>query len=68
MSFSSAVMKRISTLTLPVNKQNNRMWESSSPYDVIEKPLNDMKILALCTITAKFIFGPIAINKKTTSS
>ena len=46
------------TLTLPVNKQNNRMWAPSSPYDGIEVPLNDKKILVWCAISAKFIFGP----------
>ena len=46
------------TLTLPVNKQNNRIWGRSSPYNGIEVPLNDKEILVWCAIYEKFIFGP----------
>ena len=45
-------------LTLPINKQNNRNWRESSPYQGIEIHLHDEKVLVWWTIFAKRIFGP----------
>jgi hypothetical protein len=54
-------------LTLPLNKQNNRVWSKSNPNIWVEKPLQDQKLLVWCAISAKRIFGPYyfssAINK-----
>ncbi len=46
------------SLTLPVNKQNNRTWADSNPYNGIELPLHDKKVLVWCAISAERIFGP----------
>jgi AraC-like DNA-binding protein len=45
-------------LTLPLNKQNNRVWSESQPFVGIEHPLNDKKILVWCAISVNRIFGP----------
>jgi transposase len=46
------------TLTLPVNKQNNRIWADSQPLVGIETPLHDEKVLVWCAISAARIYGP----------
>ena len=46
------------TLTLPLNKQNNRIWADSQPVIGIEKPLHDEKVLVWCAISAAKIYGP----------
>ena len=46
------------SLTLPLNKQNNRTWADSNPYNGIELPLHDEKVLVWCAISAERIFGP----------
>ncbi len=45
-------------LTLPLNKQNNRLWSESDPMVGVEKPLHDTKILVWCAISANRVFGP----------
>ena len=45
-------------LTLPVNKQNNRIWSKESPLNGVEKPLRDEKIMVWCAISVKRVFGP----------
>ena len=35
-------------LTLPLNKQNNRIWSGSRPLEGIEVPVHDQKILVWC--------------------
>lgn len=45
-------------LTLPMNKQNNRIWSESVPFDAIEVPLHDEKLLVWCAFSAKVIYGP----------
>jgi len=44
-------------LTLPINKQNNRIWAQSQPHQGIEIPLHDEKILVWCAISADKIYG-----------
>jgi hypothetical protein len=44
-------------LTLPINKQNNRMWLKSQPDVGVEQPLQDQKFLVWCAISAKKVFG-----------
>lgn len=51
------------TLTLPLNKQNNRIWADSSPEIGIEMPLFDKKILVWCGISVNRIFGPYYFEK-----
>lgn len=46
------------TLTLPLNKQNNRIWADSQPVIGIETPLHDEKVLVWCAISAAKIYGP----------
>ena len=38
-------------LTLPINKQKNRMWSNSRPLEGIEMPLHDQKVLVWCAIS-----------------
>ena len=45
-------------LTLPINKQNNRNWCESPPYEKIQIHLHDEKVLVWCAISAKRIFAP----------
>ena len=45
-------------LSLPLNKQNNRIWSDSQPYCGIEMPLHDEKVLVWCAISADRVFGP----------
>lgn len=45
-------------LTLPINKQNNRIWLHEKPFEGIEMPLHDEKILVWCAISAEGIIGP----------
>ena len=45
-------------LTIPINKQNNRLWSDSCPYEGIETPLQDEKVLVWCAISAEKIYGP----------
>ena len=45
-------------LTLPINKQNNRMWSDSRPLEGIEMALHDRKVLVWCSISANRIFRP----------
>ena len=45
-------------LTLPVNKQNNRVWSEYQPYAGVEKPLHDQKILVWCAISVDRVYGP----------
>ena len=44
-------------LTIPVNKQNNRIWGESQPGLGVEKPLQDHKILVWCAISANKVYG-----------
>ena len=44
-------------LTLPLNKQNNRIWSPDQPNEGIEVPLHDEKILVWCAISANKTFG-----------
>jgi len=46
------------SLTLPLNKQNNRIWADSQPVIGIETPLHDKKILVWCAISATKLYGP----------
>ena len=54
-------------LTLPINKQKNRMWSNSRPLEGIEMPLHDQKVLVWCAISPNSIFGPfffeVSVNK-----
>ena len=45
-------------LTLPINKQNNRFWNESRPFESIKMPLNNEKILVWCAISIEDIIGP----------
>lgn len=45
-------------LTLPLNKQNNRIWAFEQPIEGIEVPLQDEKVLVWCAISAEKIYGP----------
>lgn len=45
-------------LTEALNKQNNRVWSESRPYNRIEVPLHPLNIHVWCAISAKRIFGP----------
>jgi hypothetical protein len=45
-------------LTLPLNRQNNRIWSDSIPFDAIEVPLHDEKVLVWCAFSAEVIYGP----------
>ena len=45
-------------LTLPINKQNNRIWADSPPFEGVEVPLHGAKVLVWCAISAKKIYGP----------
>lgn len=45
-------------LTLPLNKQNNRVWSESDPCLGVEQPLQDEKVLVWCAISAQWIIGP----------
>ena len=45
-------------LTLPLNKQNIRIWSDSQPFEGIEKTLQDEKILVWCGMSAEKIYGP----------
>lgn len=45
-------------LTLPLNKQNNRVWDDSRPFEGVEMPLHDEKLLVWCSISAEGIIGP----------
>jgi len=45
-------------LSLPINKQNNRVWANKDPYEGVETPLHDEKVLVWCGISAKKIYGP----------
>ena len=44
-------------LTLPVNKQNQRIWSELQPNESVEIPLHDEKILVWCAISATKIYG-----------
>ena len=44
-------------LTLPVNKQNQRIWSKLQPNEGMEIPLHDEKILVWCAISAAKIYG-----------
>ena len=43
-------------LTLPINKQNNRNWCESPPYEGIEIHLHDGKVLVWCAIFGAYFF------------
>ena len=45
-------------LTMPINKQNNRIWADSQPAIGIETPLHDQKVLVWCAISANRVSGP----------
>ena len=45
-------------LTLPLNKQNNREWLESRPWEGIETPLHDEKVLVWCGMSEERIYGP----------
>ena len=42
---------------------NNRMWLEERPLDWIEKPLHDEKVLALCGISCRKVYGPYFFEK-----
>jgi hypothetical protein len=44
-------------LSLPLNKQNNRIWSDSDPFLGVEIPLQDEKVLVWCAMSAKKIYG-----------
>ncbi len=46
------------TLTQPINRQNNRIWSETAPFEGIEVPLNDEKVLVWCTFSSGGIYGP----------
>ena len=46
------------TLSLPSNKQNNRLWSTECPNQAIELPLHDQKVLVWCAISSERIYGP----------
>jgi hypothetical protein len=50
-------------LTLPVNKQNNRIWSQANPLIGVEQPLYDKKILVWCGISASRVFGPFYFSE-----
>jgi hypothetical protein len=54
-------------LTLPKNKQNNRIWGKSNPYEGIEEPLNDEKVLVWCAIWSGGIYGPYFFEENVNS-
>ena len=45
-------------LTLSLNKQNNRIWDGTQPFQGIEIPLHDEKLLVWWAISAEGIIGP----------
>ena len=45
-------------LTIPVNRQNSRYWSKEKPLEVIERPLQDKKVLVWCAMTSTKIYGP----------
>lgn len=45
-------------LSLPANKQNNQIWSLEKPFEVIERPLQDQKLLVWCAMTTTRIYGP----------
>lgn len=49
-------------LTLPLNKQNNRVLAKSNPHMTIEQPLQDKKLLVWCAISANRLFGPYVFS------
>lgn len=40
------------------NIQNNRIWAEFQPTEVVEKPLNDEKIMVWCAFSANRFYGP----------
>jgi hypothetical protein len=46
------------SLTLPLNKQNNRIWADSQPVVGIETPLHDEQVLVWCAFSAAKVYGP----------
>jgi hypothetical protein len=53
-------------LTLPLNKQNNRIWSGENPFQGIELPLYDKKLLVWCAISAEGIIGPYYFEQTVT--
>jgi inhibitor of nuclear factor kappa-B kinase subunit alpha len=45
-------------LTKPVNKQNDRLWSESELFEMVERPLQDEKVLVWCAMTSSKIYGP----------
>ena len=55
-------------LSLPVNKQNNRIWIDQAPCQGVERPLNDKKVLVWCGISAKKMYGPFFLKNMLTNT
>ena len=51
------------SLTVPLNKQNNRVWLNEKPFEGIEKPLREQKILFFFAISVTKVFGPYTFTK-----
>ena len=45
------------------NIQNNRIWAEFQPTEVVEKPLNDEKIMVWCAFSANRFYGPYFLKK-----
>ena len=45
-------------LTLPINKQNNRIWTKERPIEDVERPFQDEKVLAWAAMSSDKIYGP----------
>lgn len=50
-------------LSLPINKQNNRLWSNDRPVEGIEVGLHEKKVLVWCGISAKKIYGPFFFSE-----
>ena len=46
------------------NSQNNRIWSEYGPTEPSEQPLNDEKLMVLCTFSANKVYGPYFFEKK----
>lgn len=40
------------------NIQNDRIWAQFQPYELVEKPLNDDKVMVWCAFSATKVYGP----------
>ena len=51
------------SLKEPSNKQNKRVWLNEKPFEGIEKPLREQKILVFFAISVTKVFGPYTFTK-----